>query len=113
MHPALQAYRQQQEIGRQLKAARKSVQQLKGQAATLADSAERLEQTALTFGDLENYLAVITAEVGSVAVALQRVRRQQAAQQEAETRRRQLPEQQEGGQQQQPARPPVARQLVL
>jgi hypothetical protein len=31
----------------------------------------------LTFGDLENYLAVIQGELGTVATALQRIQQQQ------------------------------------
>lgn len=77
---APQAYRQQQEIGRQLKAARRSATQLGAQTAKLAAAAEQLEAAALTFGDLENYLAVIEGELGAVASALARVQRQQQAQ---------------------------------
>ena len=78
---AVQAFRQQQGIGRQVKAVRQDAARLKTQAAALAATVERLEETALTFGDLENYLAVITAEVGEVASALRRIQqRQQAAQ---------------------------------
>lgn len=75
-----QAYRQQQEIGRQLKAARRSAAQLGAQTAKLAAAAEQLEAAALTFGDLENYLAVIEGELGAVASALARVQRQQQGQ---------------------------------
>jgi hypothetical protein len=45
----MQAFRQQQDIGKQLKAARRQVQQLRAQTATLASTAERLEQASTGF----------------------------------------------------------------
>ena len=85
---APQAYRQQQEIGRQLKAARRGAAQLGAQTAKLAAAAEQLEAAALTFGDLENYLAVIESELGAVASALVRVQQQQQGQLEEARQRR-------------------------
>ena len=53
-----QAFHQQQEVGRQVKAVGHRVQRLQGKAGRLSAVAERLEAAALTFGDLENYVQV-------------------------------------------------------
>lgn len=69
----MQAYHQQKDIGRQVRAIRGEVQHLKKQASSLASAAEQLEQTALKFGDLENHVAVIQSEIESVSNALQHI----------------------------------------
>ena len=45
----MQAFHQQQEIGKQVKAARRQVQHLRSQTDTLATAAERLEQVTTSF----------------------------------------------------------------
>ncbi|GAB4817832.1 hypothetical protein N2152v2_004878 [Parachlorella kessleri] len=74
---AAEAFHQQQEIGKQVKAARRQVQHLRSQTDTLAAAAEHLEQAALTFGDLENYISVIQEEVSAVTAALKQIQQGQ------------------------------------
>lgn len=76
---AHQVHEAQRALGVELKSTRQAASGLVQASARLAGAVERAEAAALQFGDVENFIAAIEAEIGSIAAALRHVQQAEAA----------------------------------
>lgn len=68
-----EAFRAQERIGSELRAVRRAAAAADKDVGALSKAVHALEKETLLFGDLENYLAVIEAEIEAINATLQRV----------------------------------------
>ncbi|KAL6781174.1 hypothetical protein ACKKBG_A10110 [Auxenochlorella protothecoides x Auxenochlorella symbiontica] len=66
-------FERQQNIGVELADIRRQIAAFNATTSKLATAANKVESTALTFGDVQGFLTAIEAEVATIQAALQKI----------------------------------------